>query len=104
LSNVTKKTKRLYYDNQITNSTNKIKTTWKTANLETYREVNNAAIESFFNVDGIIMNYQPLIAGTFKDRFLSVTDNININQNNAYAKDKNISNNDNNNVAESNST
>jgi hypothetical protein len=66
--------------------------------------VNNAATESFFNVDGTIMNNQPLIAGTFKDCFLSVTDNININQNNAHAKDKYISNNDNNNVAESNST
>jgi len=104
LSIVTKKTiRRLYHDNQITNSTNKIKTTWKIANLETYTEVNNAAIESFFNADGIIMNNQPLIAGTFKDRFLSVTDNININQNNAHAKEKNISNNDNNNVGESNS-
>jgi len=103
LSNVIKKAKRLYYGNQITNSTNKIKTTRKIANLETHREVNNVTIESFFNIDGTIMNNQPLIAGTFKDYFLSVTDNINVKQNNTHAQDKYISNNDNNNVSESNS-
>jgi hypothetical protein len=58
--------------------------------LETHREVSNTAIESLFNIDGNIMNNQPLIAGTFKDYFLSVTDNININQNNAHAQDKYI--------------
>lgn len=78
--------KRLYYDNQITNSTNKIKTTQNIANLETHREVSNAAIKSFFNIDHIITNNQPLIPGYFKDYFLSVTDNIKINQNNARAK------------------
>jgi hypothetical protein len=133
LSNVIKKAKRLYYDNQTTNSTNKIKTTWKIANLETHREVSNATIESFFNplnaefntichllallgahrilhvsrirvnIDGIIMNNQTLIAGTYKDRFLSVTDKINVKHNNTHAQEKYISNNDNNNVSESNS-
>lgn len=67
--------------------------------METHREVSNAATESFFNTDAIIINNQPLIAGTFKDYSLSVTDNININQNNTHAQDKYISNNDNNNVA-----
>lgn len=62
--------------------------TWKIANLETHREVSNATIESFFNISGITMNNQPLITGTFKDYFLSVTENININQNNAHAQDK----------------
>jgi len=50
----------------------------------------NTAIESFFNIDRIITNNQPLIAGTFKDYFLSVTDNVNINQNNAHSQDKYI--------------
>lgn len=102
MSNVIKKSKTLYYDNQTTNSTNKIKMTRKIANLETHREVSNVAIEFFFNIDGTIMNNQPLIAGTFKDYFLSVTDNISVMQNNTHAQDKYISNNDNNNVSESN--
>jgi hypothetical protein len=38
--------KRLYYDNQITDTTTKIKTTWKVVNLETHRKASNAAIES----------------------------------------------------------
>jgi hypothetical protein len=38
--------------------------------FENTQEVSNATIEFFFNVDGIIMNNQPLIAGTFKDCFL----------------------------------
>jgi hypothetical protein len=71
--------------------------------LETHRKVSNATIESFFNIDGIIINKQPLNAYTFNDYFLSVTDNININQNKANAQNKYISNNDNNNVTESNS-
>jgi hypothetical protein len=38
--------KRLYYDNQITNTTTKIKTAWKGVSLETHRKASNAAIES----------------------------------------------------------
>jgi hypothetical protein len=37
--------------------------------LETHRKVSNAAIESFLNIDGIIINNQPLIADTFKTIF-----------------------------------
>jgi hypothetical protein len=101
--NVIKKAKRLYYDNQITKSTNKIKTTWKIPNLETHRKVSNATTESFLNIDGIIINNQPLIADTFNNYFLSVSDNININKNNVLAQNKYKSNNDNKNVTKSNS-
>lgn len=43
------------------------------------------------------MNNQQFIAGIFKDYFLSVTDNINVKQNNTHVQDKYISNNGNNN-------
>jgi hypothetical protein len=43
LANVIKEDKRLYYDNQIMNSTNKIKTTQEIVTLETCRKARNAA-------------------------------------------------------------
>jgi hypothetical protein len=71
----------LYYDNQILDSTSKIKTTWKTVNLETRRKGSNAVGDSL-NIDGRIINNQQFIANTYSNYFLSKTDNININNNN----------------------
>jgi hypothetical protein len=62
LADVTEIAKKLYYDNQTTNSTNKkIKTTWKIVHLETCRKASNAAIQSL-NIDGrIISNHNTLL-------------------------------------------
>ena len=57
LANVIKEAERLYYDNQITNTTTKITTTWKLVHLETHQKASNAAIESL-NIDGRIINNQ----------------------------------------------
>ena len=62
------------------NSTNKIKTTWEIVNQETCRKARNAAFESF-NIDSRIINNQQHIADTFNSYFLSIADNININNN-----------------------
>ena len=71
----------LYNDNQILDSTNKIKTTWKIVNLETCTKGSNAAVDSL-NIDGKIINNQQLIGNTYNNYFLSKTDNINTNNNN----------------------
>ena len=76
----------MYYDNQITNSINKIKTTQEIVNLETCRKARNAAIESF-NIDSRIIDKQQHIADTFNSYFLSVADNINI-SNNAHTQNR----------------
>ena len=87
----------MYYDNQITNSTNKIKTIWIIVNLETHRNSNNAAIESL-NIDGRIVNNEQHMADTFNNYFLSIADNININDNNTHTQNKYNPNSDNNNI------
>jgi hypothetical protein len=55
LADVIKEAKRLCYDKQITNSTNKIKTTRKVVNLETCRKASNAAVDTL-NTDGRIIS------------------------------------------------
>jgi len=62
------------------NSTNKSKTTQEIVNLETCRKERNAAIESF-SIDSRNINNQQHIADTFNSYFLSIADNININNN-----------------------
>jgi hypothetical protein len=90
---VTEVAKILYYDNQITNSTNKIKTTWKIANLETCRKASNAAIESL-NIDGRIISNQQHIAYVFNSYFLSIADKSNINDDDDDDDDDDNNNND----------
>jgi len=70
----------LYNDNQIVDSTNKIKTTWKIVNLETRRKGSNVAVDSL-NIDGRIINNQQLIGNTYNNYFLPKTGNIDINNN-----------------------
>jgi hypothetical protein len=88
---VIKEAKRLYYDNQILDSTNKIKTTWKIVNLETHRKGSNAAVDSL-NIVGRIIYNQHLIANTYNNCFLSKSDNVN----NDYDDDNDNNNNNNN--------
>ena len=90
---VIKEAKRWYYDNQLLDSTNKIKTTWKIVNLETHRKSSNAAVDSL-NIVGRIIHNQQLIANTYNNYFLSKTDNIN---NDDDDDDNNNNNNNNNN-------
>jgi hypothetical protein len=71
----------LCYDNQITNSTNKIKTTWMIVNLETGRKASIAAIESL-NTSGRIISNQQHTADAFNSYFLSIADKSSINNNN----------------------
>ena len=85
LADVTKETKGLYY-NLITNSPNKIKTTWMIVNLETHRKAGNGAIESL-HIDCRIINNQQHIADTFNSYFLSIID-ISINKNNTHTQNK----------------
>jgi len=66
-----KEVKILCYDNEMMNSTDKIKTLWKIINLETCRRASNAAIE-FLNAYGMIINNQQVVAATFNNCFLSV--------------------------------
>jgi hypothetical protein len=66
LSNVIKEAKRLNYNTQIINLNNTIKTAWEIIKLETGRKVNNDNIHS-------------LIADTFNNYFLSIAENINVN-------------------------
>jgi len=49
--------------------------------LETCKKLSNAAIESL-NIDGRIINNEQHIADTFNNYFLSIADNIYINNNN----------------------
>jgi len=56
--------------------------------LETCKKLSNAAIESL-NIDGRIINNEQHIADTFNNYFLSIADNININNiNNAHTQNK----------------
>ena len=50
------------------------------------RKARNAAAESF-NIDSRIINNQQHIADTFNSYFLSIADNININNNNTHKTD-----------------
>jgi hypothetical protein len=81
----------LYYDNQILDSTNKIKTAWKIVNLVTHRKGSNAAVDSL-NIIGRIIYNQQLIANTYNNYFLSKSDNVN------NYDDNNNNNNNNNNT------
>ena len=64
-------------------------------NLEAHRNSNNAAIE-FLNIDGRIVNNEQHIADAFNNYFLSIADNINVNDNNAHTQNKYNPNSDNN--------
>jgi hypothetical protein len=66
-------------------------------NLEARRKSSNAAIESLNN-DGRIINIEQHIADTSNNYFLSIADNININNNNAHTQNKYNPNSDNNNI------
>jgi len=85
LVSVIKKDGRLYCDNPITITFNKIKTTWRIVNLETRRKASISAIESL-NTDGRNINTQQLIAGTFSKYFLSIADDVNIINNNTHTQ------------------
>jgi hypothetical protein len=78
LSNIIKEAKRLNYDTQIINSNNAIKTTWKIIKLETDRKANNDNIHSL-NIEGRVINNQQTIADTFNNYFLSIAEEINVN-------------------------
>ena len=65
--------------------------------LETRRKSSNAAIESL-NIDGRIVNNEQHIVDTFNNYFLSIADNININNNNAHTQNKYNPSSDNNNI------
>jgi hypothetical protein len=76
LSRVIKEAKKLKYDTKIQNSSNKNKTIWDIAKLETSKCINNENICTL-NVDGKLIRNKQEIADTFNKHFLSVAENMN---------------------------
>jgi len=75
LSKVIKAAKQLYYDNKISKSNNKIKTTWDIIKMETHKNHTNKGTQ-LINIDGNVITNQQLNANSFKYYFLTVADKI----------------------------
>jgi hypothetical protein len=75
LSSVINAPKRLHYDGLITNSNNKMKTTWNIVKSVTNKIFGNKSIQSAF-INGVPTENQQVIADFFQSHFLSVADKI----------------------------
>ena len=75
LSKVIKGTKQLYYNNKISKSNNKIKTTWDITKTETCKNHTNKGTQ-FINIDGKLITNQQSIANSFNNCYLTVADKI----------------------------
>jgi len=81
LSKVIKAAKQLYYNNKISKSNNKIKTTWDIIKRKHAKTIQIKVLK-LVNIDGNLITNQQLIANSFNNYFLTVADKItsNINQ------------------------
>jgi hypothetical protein len=79
LSDVIKEGERLNYDTHIINLNNTIKTVWEIVTLETGRKAYNDNIHSLNGDGSRMISNQQTIAGTFNNYFLSVAENVNVN-------------------------
>ena len=75
LSTVIILAKKLYYNNKLTNSTNKPKTTWSIVKTITNNKKNFNNI-LMIGIDGKITTHQQTIAENFNYYYVSVADNI----------------------------
>ena len=75
LPKVIKAAKQLYYNNKISKSNNKIKTTWDVIKMETCKNHTNE-VTKLINTDGNLITNQQLIANSFNNYFLTVADKI----------------------------
>ena len=75
LADVIKLAKGKYYDNLLSNSTNRTKTTWNIINENINREPRENDI-SAININGIITHNSRAIANTFNDYFSTVAQHI----------------------------
>jgi len=75
LSKVIKAAKHLYYNNKISKSNNKIKTTWVIIKTETCKNHTNKGTQ-LINIDGKLLTNQKSIASSFSNHFLTVADKI----------------------------
>ena len=75
LSKVIKAAKHLYYNNKISKSKNKIKTTWVIIKTETCKNHTNKGTQ-LINIDGKLITNQQSIAHSFYNYFLTVADKI----------------------------
>ena len=82
LTNVIKIDKKRYYNNILTCSNNKIKTTWNIIKNTTCIKPNSQKITSI-NVDGNISFNGQITVDTFKKYFVSVAQDVHINNHNA---------------------
>ena len=74
LSKVIKAAKQLYYNNKISKSNSKIKTTWDIIKMETCKNHKNKGTQ-LINIDGNLITNQQLIANSFNN-YITVADKI----------------------------
>jgi len=82
LTNIIKLAKKRYYNNIITCSNNKTKTTWNIIKHTSYIKPNSQNITPI-NIDGGISFNSQTIADTFNTYFASIAQNIHVNNYNA---------------------
>ena len=75
LSKVIKAAKQLYYNNKISKSNNKTKTTWDIIKIETCKNHTNECTQ-LKNIGGNLITNQQSIANSFNNYFLTVADRI----------------------------
>jgi hypothetical protein len=75
LFKVIKAAKQLCYNNKISKSNNKIKTTWDIIKMETCKNHTNKGTK-LINIDGKLITNQQSIANSFNNHFLTVADKI----------------------------
>ena len=75
LSKVIKAAKQLYYNNKISKSNNKTKTTWDVIKIETCKNHTNECTQ-LKNIGGNLITNQQSIANSFNNYFLTVADRI----------------------------
>jgi hypothetical protein len=75
LSWVIKAAKQLYYNNKISKSNNKIKTTWDIINMETRKSHTNKSTQ-LINIDGKLITNQQSTTNSFNNYFITVADKI----------------------------
>jgi len=84
LGRVVREAKKLYYNELIANSENKVKMTWKIIKYLTRKIQNSQYVSPTFTVDGI-EQLPKQAAECFNNYFLNITENLNIH----FAKDNN---------------
>jgi hypothetical protein len=76
LSIVIKAAKKLHYNRLISNSNNKLKTTWNIIKSATGRKYNDVGIQ-FLNIDGKLTDHHHTITESLNNYFLTIADKVN---------------------------